>query len=54
MTLKEKLIHTAFFGLALILYTASAARTEGYANPKLLMETNDIAKHTDGETVTRT
>lgn len=54
MTIKEKLFHTAFFGLALILYTAGAARTEGYTNPRLLMETNDVAKHTDDKTVART
>lgn len=54
MTVKEKLIHTAFFGLALILYTASAARTEGYTNPSLLMETNELAKHIDGKTAAHT
>ncbi len=54
MTAKEKLFHTAFFGLALILFSASAARTEGYANSDLLTETNAVAKHSDSRAAVHT
>lgn len=48
MNVKDKLIHTVFFGLALILFSTSAARTEGCASQRLLLEINELAKHTLG------
>lgn len=49
MTVKEKLIHTAFFGIALILFSASAARTERCASQRLQIEIDELAKHPHGK-----
>lgn len=51
MNATEKLIHTAFFGLALIVFSTGAALSEEYANARLLMESSDLAKRLDDKTL---